>query len=57
MVKQIRSEHGDSIVSAVLWENVMQTNHILEEQEICISVLGMHNCGKSTFLNAIIGDE
>ena len=30
---------------------------ILKDKEICISVFGHHNCGKSTLLNAFIGDE
>ena len=57
MVKQIRREHGVYVLSERLWKTVTQTKCILEEQEICISVLGLHNCGKSTFLNALIGDE
>lgn len=34
-----------------------KTNEVLEMKDICISVFGQHNCGKSTLLNALIGEE
>ena len=36
---------------------IMKTMEILELKDICISVFGQHNCGKSTLLNALLGDE
>ena len=39
------------------WQIVEQTMSVLKEKDICISVFGQHNCGKSTFLNALIGEE
>ena len=40
-----------------LCQLVEQTLNVLKKKDICISVFGQHNCGKSTFLNALIGDE
>ena len=46
-----------TIMPESLWQIVQQTKHMLEEKDICISIFGQHNCGKSTFLNALIGEE
>ena len=48
---------GGTIMPESLWQVVQQTNQVLEKKDICISVFGQHNCGKSTFLNALIGEE
>ena len=33
-----------------------EAKRVLDQRDICISVFGQHNCGKSTFLNALIGE-
>ena len=48
---------GVVILSKKAIDAMKQTTLSLDEKEICISVFGHHNCGKSTFLNALIGDE
>ena len=54
-VENIRDKH-EKCVSEQVWQTMKQTKHILEGNEVCISVLGLHNTGKSTFLNALLGD-
>ena len=34
-----------------------KTEQILQQNEICINVFGKQNSGKSTLLNALLGDE
>ena len=55
LVKKIRTQRK-KYVSKKLKEKVEQTKCILKGNEVCISVLGLHNTGKSTILNALLGD-
>ena len=57
--KQLRTDYGGSIVPSSMWENLTLVNAELlqERKEISISVFGQHNCGKSTFIDALIGDK
>ena len=55
-MQKLQRSHGD-IVSVAMWRSVEQTMHVVDQKDICISVFGQHNCGKSTFLNALIGEE
>lgn len=38
-------------------KSIKRTERIAERQEIDISVFGQHNCGKSTLINALMGEE
>ena len=37
-------------------KSIEEIKRVLDQKDICISVFGQHNCGKSFFLNALIGD-
>lgn len=56
-LKSLRSTYREHIVPTRLWENVQETKKVLTRQDISISVLGQQNRGKSTFVNALIGEE
>jgi ribosome biogenesis GTPase A len=34
-----------------------EIEQIMNDKEIFISVFGLHNCGKSTLINALLGEE
>ena len=57
ILESLRSKYGECVVTESMWQFVEQTMDVLKEKDICISVFGQHNCGKSTFLNALIGEE
>ena len=57
ILESLRSKYGECVVTGSMWQFVEQTMDVLKEKDICISVFGQHNCGKSTFLNALIGEE
>lgn len=50
-------QHGEGIISGEVLEDLKKIKQILVQKDISISVFGRHNCGKSTFLNALLGDE
>ena len=50
-------QHGGRIISGEVLEDLKKIKQILVQKDISISVFGRHNCGKSTFLNALLGDE
>ena len=56
-LKTLRARLGESIISPTVWKTIEDTKHIIDNKCIYISVLGQHNCGKSTFINALLGDE
>ena len=55
-LQKLRSKYKEEIVSSSVWMSIEETKRVLDQKDICISVFGQHNCGKSTFLNALIGD-
>ena len=55
LVKTIHTKH-EKCVSKELKQMVKRTKRIVKGNEVCISVLGLHNTGKSTILNALLGD-
>ena len=55
-LKSVRTSY-ESIIPPKLWKDIEDTKEIVDNKCICISVLGQHNCGKSTFINALLGDE
>ena len=57
IMQSLRSKYGECVVPESQWQIIEQTMSVLREKDICISVFGQHNCGKSTFLNALIGEE
>ena len=57
MLNKLRKEHGEGVVPNQVMKAMTKTNESLEQKDICISVFGSHNCGKSTLLNALIGEE
>ena len=55
-IKRLKSEQGTvSLISQRLLNDLEQTEKILNQKDVRISVFGQHNCGKSTFINALIG--
>ena len=57
MLTKLHSKHGEKVFPNKDLQAMMKTNEVLEWKEICISVFGVHNCGKSTLLNALIGER
>ena len=57
VLQKLHSKYKEEIVSSATWSSIEETKQVLDQKDICISVFGHHNCGKSTFLNALIGDE
>lgn len=56
-LEQLHRKYGEHIVPTSLWEDVQRTKKMIMGKDISISVLGKQNSGKSTFLNALIGEE
>ena len=42
--------------SAKLLKSMQEMEKIIDHKAIFISVFGQHNCGKSSFLNALMGE-
>ena len=38
-------------------EKIQETRKQLKRKEVIVSVFGRHNCGKSTLLNALLGNR
>ena len=57
VLTKLHNKYGGKVVSKELLQRLDRTSDMLDQKEICISVFGQHNCGKSTLLNALIGDE
>ena len=55
-LQKLHSKYNEEIVSISIWKSIQETKQVLDQKDIYISVFGQHNCGKSTFLNAIIGE-
>ena len=53
----LNKQHGEGIISKEIVEDLKKIKQILVQKDISISVFGKHNCGKSTLLNALLGDE
>lgn len=53
----LRTRCGDSVIPFSLWKHIEDAKKMIDNKCTCISVLGQHNCGKSTFINALLGDE
>lgn len=56
MMQKLQRSHRE-IVPGEMWRSMEETMRTVDQKDICISVFGQHNCGKSTFLNALIGEE
>ena len=54
---KLHSKHGETVFPDKALQALIRTNEVLDLKDICISVFGQHNCGKSTLLNALIGEE
>lgn len=53
----LHKEYGKEVISEKCLQDMKETQELCDEREICISVFGKHNCGKSSLLNALLGDE
>jgi ribosome biogenesis GTPase A len=55
--KHLYEDYGELIIPTSLWEhaNQIKAKLLQERKDINISVFGQHNCGKSTFINALMG--
>lgn len=56
-LNDLQEQFGEEIVPKDVAQDLNKIKQILKQKDICISVFGKHNCGKSTFLNALLGDE
>ena len=56
-LKQLYNDYGLKIVKESTWKSAKDAKHLMESRRISISVLGLHNSGKSTVTNALLGDE
>ena len=54
-IKKLKSTYGEVLIPNDLWKEVQQIKKSMDENEIMVNVFGQHNCGKSTFLNALLG--
>ena len=57
IMQSLHSKYGECIVSETQLQIIEQTLIVLKDKDVCISIFGQHNCGKSTFSNALIGEE
>ena len=57
LLTDLSSKYGKYLVCEQVLKDVLKADEMLEMKEICISVFGQHNCGKSTLINAFIGEE
>ena len=57
LLTKLHTKYGELVVPNEVIRALTNTNEVLEQKDICISVFGQHNCGKSTLLNALIGEE
>ena len=57
LLMKLHTKHGQHVIPKDVITDLTKTNENLEQKDICISVFGQHNCGKSTLLNALIGEE
>ena len=55
-IVQLESKYGEVLVPVELLRDLQQTELSMDEKEIMVNVFGEQNCGKSTFLNALLGD-
>ena len=53
----LQMQFGEEIVPKDTAQDLKKIKEILKQKDICISVFGKQNCGKSTLLNALLGDE
>lgn len=51
-----RSLEG-KLLDESLIKAMKEVKRIMNEKEIFISIFGLHNCGKSTLINALLGEE
>ena len=56
-LNNLQERFGEEIVPNGTAQDLKKIKQILEQKDISISVFGKHNCGKSTLLNALLGDE
>ena len=56
-LKDLQEQFGEEIVPSRIAQDLKKIKQILEQKDISISVFGKHNCGKSTLLNVLLGDE
>lgn len=54
-IGKLKSTYGEVLIPKDLWQEVQQIKKLMDEKEIMVNVFGEHNCGKSTFLNALLG--
>ena len=59
MFKHLHKDYGELIIPTTLWDDIKEIKAKLlqERKNITISVFGQHNCGKSTFINALMGNK
>ena len=54
LYEKIEKLRCEVLVPANTWGEVQQTKQSMDQKEIMINVFGEHNCGKSTFINALL---
>lgn len=56
-MKELREQHGESVVDESMLKTAENAKAVMDSKRLSISVVGQQNSGKSTVINAIIGDE
>ena len=57
ILTKLHDKYGETVVSRKLMDAIDDAYQMVGRKEICISVFGQHNCGKSTLLNSLLGDR
>ena len=56
-VKKLCDQYGESVVDNSMLKTAENAKAVMDSKRLSISVVGQQNCGKSTIINAMIGDE
>ena len=56
-MKKLCDQYGESVIDNSMLKTAENAKAVMDSKRLSISVVGQQNCGKSTIINAMIGDE